>query len=497
MWTKAVSYATLLGLLVAQATATCTRDIRSILLEDGNTWSARTTITFPEDGAAFNNVTGRWSIYAAPTYAAAISPGTEEDVIKAVKLARQHGINFLATGGRHSVVNTLERLQNGLAIDLSKFNSIQVDRDAATLTIGGGVITRDVFGPVSEAGLEIPVGSCSCTGFVGVTLGGGASSWLAQRGMISDSLLSARLITAEGEVVEVSETSNADLFWALRGAGTNFGIITSATYQLYPHTNNDEIVVIDMTFPPQANLSYYNAIESIWRVQPAELSASSMIIYNGTLGMPLIVGSFLYFGSREDALEVLAPVLNLRPLGLNINISPWSRLSNTILMGNDRQTCIPGSIHNTYAAFARQVSVPFLVRTFEAMSDFYAANPAARRSLAAYRYHGHGPADEIPDDATAFPWRNSEAGMEVIFDWTPGHPTAEAASDSLGQQIRDDFVATSGYDELAVYVNMARASDTLENIYGAHRLPRLAALKRAWDPDNVFRNHHPLPTSYP
>lgn len=84
MWTKAVSYATLLGLLVAQATATCTRDIRSILLEDGNTWSARTTITFPEDGAAFNNVTGRWSIYAAPTYAAAISPGTEEDVIKAV-----------------------------------------------------------------------------------------------------------------------------------------------------------------------------------------------------------------------------------------------------------------------------------------------------------------------------------------------------------------------------------------------------------------------------
>lgn len=102
--------------------------------------------------------------------------------------------------------------------------------------------------------------------------------------MISDLLLSVRMITAEGELVEVSQTQNPDLFWGLRGAGANFGIITSATYQLQRRPENN-ILVVDVLFPPQANISYYEAVAELSRHQPAELSASHTVTYNGTLGL--------------------------------------------------------------------------------------------------------------------------------------------------------------------------------------------------------------------
>jgi FAD/FMN-containing dehydrogenase len=97
------------------------------------------------------------------------------------------------------------------------------------------------------------------------------------------------MVTAEGELIEVSENSYPDLFWGLRGAGTNFGIITSATYQLHEPTNNNEILVVDMIFPPQANASYFNAVEALSRNQSADLGATTMMQYNATAGVVSIL----------------------------------------------------------------------------------------------------------------------------------------------------------------------------------------------------------------
>ncbi|KFA51411.1 hypothetical protein S40293_03219 [Stachybotrys chartarum IBT 40293] len=505
MWTNAASSIFLIGHAVSRVTAACPPDLRGILLDEANEWSSGAVITFPEDGADFYNVTERWSPYEAPTFAAAISVATEEDVIQAVQLAREHQIAFLATGGRHSVVNTLESFQQGLAVDLSNLKSVQIDEAAMTLTVGGGIRTRDIYGPVSQAGFWMPVGSCSCPGLVGVTIGGGANVWSGTHGMISDLLLSVRMITAEGELVEVSQTQNPDLFWGLRGAGANFGIITSATYQLQRRPENN-ILVVDVLFPPQANISYYEAVAELSRHQPAELSASHTVTYNGTLGLPLIAGSFLYFGPREQGLDLLAPIFALNPIFRAINVVPWERLPATIQLGADAQICLPGSIHNTYGGYMRNLSVPYLIRTFTALSQFYAQYPSARRSVAVYRHRGRGgPADDIPDDATAYAWRNSNGGSttanvddrEINLSWPAADTATEAAAVALGERVRSDFVATSGYDELAVHVNIARRTDTLEQVYGVDRLPRLAALKSIWDPNNVFGYHHPLPTSYP
>ncbi|KFA47134.1 hypothetical protein S40293_10205 [Stachybotrys chartarum IBT 40293] len=498
MWSKTISFVSVLGLAVSQVSATCPPDLRAILLDSDLNWSEGTTITFPEDGADFAAVTGRWSIYSSPTFAAAVSPATEEDVMLAVRLARRHNINFLATGGRHSVVDTLEELQQGLAIDLHQFDSIHVDQAAARLTIGGGVRTHDIYEPVTQAGLEIPVGSCSCTGMVGVTLGGGANAWISSRGMISDSLLSVRLITAEGELTNVSETENSELFWALRGAGANFGIVTSATYQLHSPTYDNRALTVDLLFPPQVNVSYYTALETMARNQPYELAATTMVLYNQTLGLPLIVGSFVYFGPEDDGMAALQPLMDLHPIVTSIHRDvAWDELPATILLGSDAQICIPGSIHNTWGAYSRAISGTNMIRAFSDMAQFYRGYPSARGSVIVYRHHGHGPGDDIPSNYTAFPWRDSRAGMEVNLIYAPGNATVEAAADTVAGRIRTEFVESSGYESLAVHVNLARAADSLESIYGADKLPTLAALKNTWDPDNVFRWHHGLPTSYP
>ncbi|KFA72424.1 hypothetical protein S40288_08036 [Stachybotrys chartarum IBT 40288] len=492
--------------LVATTCAAFPCDLRRLFLDPSNSWNANTTISFPNDGITWVEATIRWSPYHAPTYAAAISPATEDDAVRAVGLARLCNIPFLATGGRHGYGSSMGLLQLGLALDLSKLNSISVDSEAATLTVGGGTRTGDIMGPVHEAGFELPVGSCSCPGLVGVSIGAGANHWQGVHGYVMDSILSVRLITADARLIEVSEDSHPDLFWAIRGAGHNFGVITSATYRLYPPTNNDEILVVDAEFLPRANTSYFEALGEISRNQPPNLSHFSITAFNQTIQSTVILGEFVFFGPREEGLELLAPILDIDPLFININVVSWSEMFDAALLGVDAENCRPGLVHTPICTVMREQNIPSLIRSFEYMHEFYERYPLGRLSVANYQHPGYGRAHEIPDDATAYPWRDSEsiiprlillAYRYILFNFPLGDKITEAAANATGHAIRSELASTSGYDDLAVYVNSALGDETIEQIYGAHRLPRLAALKNTWDPENVFRFHHAIPTSYP
>ncbi|KEY67090.1 hypothetical protein S7711_07065 [Stachybotrys chartarum IBT 7711] len=473
------------------------QDLRALLLDPRLAWSADTSITFPDDGESFENVTDRWSTYSAPSYLAAVSPAIEEDVVQAVQLARQNRVDFLATGGRHGYVTGFGRLQNGLAIDLSNFASVEVDEAAATLTVGGGVRARDVTGPVSQAGFELPLGGCSCPGMVGVTIGGGITNWLGVHGLLMDALLSVRLVTADGRIVEASEEANADLFWAIRGAGANFGIILSATYQLFPPTNDNEIVIVETTFAAQQNVSYYEALEVVTRTPVPELSLNAVTVWDETTNSSVILANFHYFGPQEEVIEILGPILDVGPVLYNVHTVPWSEYHHTTLFGFDEENCVPGLIHNPFGAVTINVSVPTLVRSFEIITQLFVDYPSTRTSSVTFHSYTPEAAAAIPADATAYGWRDALHYMYVLLTWTPGEDEEEAAAIAAGSQIRSDFAETSGYGGLAAYMNFAQGDETVEEIYGERNLPRLASLKATWDPENVFRYHFPLPTSYP
>src|SRR6266508_6981794 len=158
---------------------------------------------------------------------------TTSDVVHAVNFARDNGLLLTVRGGEHNIAGNAV-CDDGIVIDLSQMKAASVDADKRRVTIEGGATLADLDAATQAHGLATPVGINSTTGVAGLTLGGGFG-WLSRKyGMTVDNLLSADVVTADGNQVRASETENADLFWGLRGGGGNFGIVTSFEFQLHP-----------------------------------------------------------------------------------------------------------------------------------------------------------------------------------------------------------------------------------------------------------------------
>ncbi|RYP18019.1 hypothetical protein DL767_009911 [Monosporascus sp. MG133] len=483
-----------LRLTVAYAAIARRADLKALLTS--TRWSAKTIISFP-GSESFTNATERWTVFDPPTYSAAISPSTEADLVKAVQLATSNGIPFLATGGRHGYTTTLGDLNEGLAIDLSLFNRLEIDKSAGTIKVGGGVRFRDIYDPVYTAGFEIQLGTASCPGMVGVTLGAGVGPWGGVHGLLIDALLSLRVVTAGGRVINVSKKSYPDLFWAFRGAGANFGIVVSATYKLQEQVNEGESLVADVIIPAEKNASYFELLQSYDGSLPENLSISSFITYNWTIDAPQITASWAYIGPEADGRIEFAPLLALEPIIGAIAVYPWNKVITSVAGGADAGLCLDGGTHNIYTLNARNLSAPTYEATFEKYSLFYKEYPEARGSSLQIAIFPNQAALSVPDSETAYAWRDTLAHVDIVFSWGSAERDLTEVTDVLGRELRGDFAATAGYPDLAVYVNSAHGDETLEQIYGARKLPRLAALKKAWDPENVFGFNNALPTRYP
>lgn len=148
-----------------------------------------------------------------------------------------------------------------------------------------------------------PATGCSCVGIVGATLGGGIGYYSGLHGVISDSLLSARIITGKGELLTASATSNSHLFWAIKGAGFNYGVVTEATFQLYDQTNGGEAMNADMMFPASANGSVWKAIAGFVGNQPKELSLNAAVVFRPGTGVRMIPLTYHFQTSSSSSLS--------------------------------------------------------------------------------------------------------------------------------------------------------------------------------------------------
>ncbi|KAL3478001.1 hypothetical protein BJX99DRAFT_269547 [Aspergillus californicus] len=349
----------------------------------------------------FAEAIAKWYSHQAPTYSVALSIGSEEDLVTAVKLATDHNIPFLATGGRHGYGSTLGNLQDGLALDLSPLNNMTTDAAAETLAVGPGIKLSDVFDPVFNAGYEI------------LTLGGGIGRQTGAHGLMLDALLSTRIVTASGEVLETSSTLNPDLFWAIWGAGQNFGILTSATYQLHPVSST--FTTVDLVFDADLHVALFKELTRF--DISAEWAMAAMISWNDDDGQPAVIVSCI----------------------------PWNELTTQTAFDNDAEICIRGSVHDIYGIFV-----------FRIMEKFYESNPVASRSAVLFEVWANQAAVAVPDYETAYPWRDAEV-----------HVSARDAVAAMGREARAALADKSGYDELTVYVNYAKGDEALEQIYGA------------------------------
>ncbi|KAI0437383.1 hypothetical protein F4803DRAFT_566114 [Xylaria telfairii] len=460
-------------------------DIKSIL--SSAKWSTGTTLSFPSSENFFN-ATERWTIFDPPTYVAAVSPTTEADVVKAVKLARSIKLPFLATGGRHGYGTSFGKLDQGLAIDLSQLDSASVDAKAGTLTIGGGTIFRQVYDMVYEAGFEIQTGSCSCPGMVGATLGAGVGRYQGLHGLVIDALLSVRLVTASGDIVEVSKTKNADLFWGMRRAGANFGIVTSATYKLTPLLNKGKVTNVDFIIPANLSKQYFDALANFENKLPPQLATISLVHYNDTTRGTQILANWVYVGPEAEARRVMAPIFKLNPPTAAVSVVPWNHLITTAGFNLDPVFCEANNIRSIYTTNVRKLSASTYQAAFEKISEYFDQYPAGRGSSLEFEIFPNQATVAIPDSSTAYPWRDALGNIDN---------SVANVSNALGRELRSDFVATGGYGDVAAYVSYAHGDEKLEQIYGKNKLARLAKLKKTWDPNNVFAYDNALPTHYP
>ncbi|KAI9150503.1 Glucooligosaccharide oxidase [Paramyrothecium foliicola] len=473
-------------------------DFETVIAQEKIHFTSGTSLSFvgsPE----FESSTNRWSTHKAPTFVACVSVGTEGDVVQAVRLARHLNIPFLATSSRHGFGRTLGKLHNGLAIDLSRLKSITVDKANATITVGPGTTSDDILAPIDAAGFEFPSGSTSTVSVVSLMIGAGIGRWSGLYGLTTDSLVSARLVTHDGDVVEASETTNSDLFWAIRGAGANLGIITSATCKMHPPINNGDVYCADVMLHVDQAPDYFELVQSIVLNQPAELAISTFIVFDGGTGLnvPLLSINWLWHGTEESGEAVFAPLLALKPLRANTYALRWTEVTKSATFGMDALVSVKGIPRAIYSANVCRYDAATYLSCLEKMSKLYNDCPAARPCAMMLEHFPNQATVALPEYKTAYPWRDATANVLIIMGWAEGDAAAQKSAIDLAKELRNDIAATSGYGGLAVYINYAVGDEDLEQIYCAQKLPRLAQIKKRWDPSNVFRFHHPLPGTYP
>ncbi|RBR19352.1 hypothetical protein FVER53590_08427 [Fusarium verticillioides] len=427
-----------------------------------------------------------------------------------------HNIPFLATGARHGYTTTLGDLHDGLAIDLSHFKEFELDAAAKTLTVGPGVTVGEIFDPLFNAGFDIQTGSAPCPSFIGVTLGGGVGRFQGVYGLLSDALISVRLITANGEVLEVSRTRCPDLFWAIRGAGANFGVVTSATYRVHPLTNNGEMFVAEFIIPPWRWPEYFRIMESMSPL-PAELSSLLLNSFDTITNQTQLFAHWAYKGPEAEARKHLSSILNMNLAATQMRVLPWNRLVENTFAGAAVTVCEPNTNRNLYTLSMKNYSASTWEAVASKLVTFYARFPHARSSSLLYEFFPNQAMTAIPLEDTAFPRRDTTAYMYVykrelspiliadvisatrnlILTSSIHNSEIDNALARFGEEIRRDVAATSGYPEITTFVNYAHGDETLEQIYGKEKLARLAALKKMWDPKAVFSFNNGLPTTYP
>jgi FAD binding domain/Berberine and berberine like len=407
------------------------------------------------------------------------------DVSAAVTFARRIGLPLAIKGGGHSFPGQ-SVCDNGIVIDLGEMKGIDIDPQARTARAEAGVLLGELDRETQAYGLAVPAGIVTHTGLAGLTLGGGIG-WLQRKyGLTIDQLLSVDLITAEGELVKASGTENADLFWGIRGGGGNFGVVTKFEFHLNPLGPN---LVAGPVFWPIEDSPDVLRFYRDW-IAEAPDDLMTIVIHRKAPPLPFVPPELhgelvvavvcCYAGSVEAGEEAVAP---LKAFG-----SPVLDLCERKPFLEHQSMFDPSFPHGQWY-YMRACDVAEL--TDEVIDITVEHAMRIRSPLTAFPIWQMGGAiSRVGEDETAFSGR----GAGHTFNIT----AATAGRDGFDEErdwVRDFWSALEPHHTSGVYVNflMNEGEDRVREAYGAQKYDRLKALKRRYDPDNLFQLNQNIP----
>jgi FAD/FMN-containing dehydrogenase len=400
------------------------------------------------------------------------------DVIAAVRFAREHELLVSVKGGGHNITGNAV-CEGGVMIDLSPMKSVRVDPVGHTARAEAGLTWGEYNRETQAFGLASTGGVVSTTGIAGLTLGGGLGWLHGKHGLSCDNLLSADIVTANGELLTAGPERHPDLFWGLRGGGGNFGVVTSFQYRLHPVDS----VLAGMVVHPMAKakemLHFYR---EFCRGCPDDMVAAAAMMTSHD-GDPIAVIVAAYIGDLAAGEKAMASLRKFGP-PLVETIAPTSYVALNSLF----DAAFP------YGGVQRYWKSSFLKELGDDMLDIMISRSAKFLSPMSnvLFFHLHGAATRVDRDATAFGLRDDQWDYDVISQWTdvaeaPGHI----------QWTREFWTAVEPFASGQVYVNHLDAEEGTTRIRAAygHGYGRLVALKNKFDPTNLFRlNQNIRPT---
>jgi FAD/FMN-containing dehydrogenase len=406
------------------------------------------------------------------------------DVIHAVRFAREHGLTVAVRSGGHSFPGH-SVCDGGLVIDLASMKGIRVDPEAGTARAQAGVLLGELDRETQEFGLAVPAGIVTHTGLAGLTLGGGIGWLMRKYGLTVDQLLSVDMVTAEGEFAKASEAENPDLFWGVRGAGGNFGIVTEFEFRLNPV---GPIVLAGPIFWPMERSAEVLRFYRDWITDaPDELTTIVVHRYAPPLpaipvelhGVPVVTVICCYTGPVEEGERVIRPMKEFGSPILDLCV-PKPFVAH--------QAMFDPSFPQGWWYYFRSCDLAELT---DEVIDIVADRAAKMTSpLTAFPIFQLGGAiGRVDDQEMAFNGRG--AGHTLNINATTA--TAEGF-DEEREWSRSFWSALEPY-HTSVYVNflMEEGEDRVRQAYGAEKYDRLKALKRKYDPDNFFRLNQNIP----
>jgi FAD/FMN-containing dehydrogenase len=403
------------------------------------------------------------------------------DVAAAIAYARASDLPISVYGGGHSV-NGSAVADGGLCVDLRGLRDVVVDPEMATVQVGGGCTWGELDAATQEHGLAVTGGRVSTTGVGGLALGSG-SGWLERRlGFTCDSLIEAEVVTAESRIVTASETQNPDLFWALRGGGGNFGVVTRFTLRL--HAIGPMVFGGMLMYPPSMGAAVLRNFRDFFVDAPDEVGGGVAFITAPPIdmvpeparGKPAVGVIVAYTGPLEGSEAALAPLLGFGPpVFAHVGPMPYVALQRLLDDAN------PHGMQNYWTADFMDDLPDEAVQTLAAR----ATSPLSPLTQVIV-VPGGGAVARVRDEATAFGSRQAPFNIHYLAMWPdPADGEANIA------HTRAIAAAMKPWASGGVYLNFIgdEGQERVEAAFGETKLARLRGIKGVWDPDNVFRHN--------
>ena len=403
-----------------------------------------------------------------------------EDVAVAIRFARETGALISVKGGGHNIAGSAV-VDGGLMIDLSAMNGVAVDAAAARVRVGPGATLADLDAATAAHGLVVPAGINSTTGIAGLTLGGGFG-WLTRAfGLTIDSLVSAEVVTADGRIMRASADEHPDLFWALRGGGGNFGIVTE--FEFRTHEAGPDLLSGLIVLPFDRAAEALRLYQATVDAAPDELTVWAVLrkapplpfLPEAVHGTYVVILAVCYAGDPAAGARALEPLTSIAdPIAVAVGVQPftaWQQAFDPLLT--------PGARN-----YWKSHDIPRLEEDAIATIIHHAGRQPSDETEV---FFGHvaGAAARVDASETAFPNRAPHFVMNLHTRWRDAEDDADCIAWARG------FFEAMRPHSSGVYVNFMPDDDAgrLAEAYGPN-LARLAEVKAVYDPENIFRRNH-------